>query len=83
MLPSDCKVFLDELLREDLLYQPSRLLGSDSYHIGTNGLWMMNHSRLQSLGGVRCSGCHLVCNQHPMLANDCLSHAVHRPVLQV
>ncbi|CAL5226244.1 g9089 [Coccomyxa viridis] len=51
MLPSDCKVFLDELLRENLLAQPTQaLLKSQSYLIGDNGLWMMNHSRLQSLG---------------------------------
>ena len=51
MLPSDCKVFMDELLREDLLAQPTQaLLRSQSYLIGDNGLWMMNHSRLQSLG---------------------------------
>ena len=48
---SDCKVFMDELLRENLLAQPTQaLLRSQSYLIGDNGLWMMNHSRLQSLG---------------------------------
>ena len=50
LLESDCKVFINELIDEDLLNQPSELRKSDSYLIGTNGLWMMNHSRLQSLG---------------------------------
>ena len=50
LLTSDCKVFMDELLREDLLAQPTQgLLRSDSYLIGGRGLWMMNDSRLQSL----------------------------------
>ena len=38
LLDSDGKVFMDELLREELIDQPKELRRSDSYVIGDNGL---------------------------------------------